>query len=233
MAVALDLITDALLDVGVASVGEPVSSDDANLGLSTLNSLLEDLSIQNLAIYTSYDSTYTFIPGKAMYTVGPGGDWTGPRPTEIDSGYVRYTGVDYPIEDIDQDRYNLIPIKTQPGLLPTVVLLQPTFPLASMTFFPVPMVGNTFIFSSNALLSSVANLVTALSLPPGYYRMLRLNLAVELAERYGRTLSPTKLRQAATSLGNIKRQNKRSPIARFDGALLGGSSSYMQIIAGY
>lgn len=232
MSTALDLITDALLELGVVAVGETVSSEDANLGLTTLNSLLEDLSIQNLAIFTSYDSTYTFIPGKAVYTVGPGGDWTGLRPTEIDSAFVRYTGVDYPIEDIDQSRYNLIPIKTQPGILPTVVLLSATFPLATMTFFPVPSVGNTFIFSSNAFLTAAATLVTVLSFPIGYYRMLRLNLAADLAGRYGRTLSPNTLRQAATALGDIKRLNKRSPIARFDGALLGGSSSYTAIIAG-
>jgi hypothetical protein len=62
---------------------------------------------------------------------------------------------------------------------------------------------------------------------------MRLNLAVELAGRYGRTLSPVRLRMASTSLGDIRRLNKRTPVARFDEAILQSGSSYTRIIAGY
>lgn len=232
-ATALDLITDALLEIGVASVGESVPSEDANLGLSTLNSLLEAWSTQNLNVYASVDATYTLVPGQATYTVGLSGNFNGPRPLSVeDSAYVRYQGNDYPVDLIDNDRYNAIPVKSQSGILPDVVQFNPAYPLATFTFFPVPTQAITFTFTSNVLFTSTLTLATVLTLPPGYYRALRLNLALELAQRYGRQLGAQTLKLAATSLGDLKRANKRTPISRCDETLLSRGSSYTAIIAG-
>jgi hypothetical protein len=52
MATALDLITDALIELGVVAVGETVSAEDSVLGLSALNSMLDGWNTQNLTIYT-------------------------------------------------------------------------------------------------------------------------------------------------------------------------------------
>lgn len=233
MTVALDLITDALIELGVVAVGETVSAEDSVLGLAALNSMLDGWNTQNLTIYTSVDATYTFVPGQASYTIGPAGNFNGVRPVSLMSLYVRYQGVDFPIVEIDQDTYNLIPIKTQPGILPEVINYSPNFPLGTMTFWPVPSLALPVTFSTNSLLAGPATLQTTLNFPQGYYRAMRLNLAVELAGRYGRTLSPVTLRMASTSLGDIRRLNKRSPVARFDEALLSPGSSYTRIIAGY
>ena len=233
MAAALDLITDALIELGVVSVGEPISPEDSTIGLSALNAMLDGWNTQNLTIYATYDATFAFVPGKASYTIGPAADWVGLRPVSLISQYVRYNGVDFDVQSIDQEIYNLIPIKAQPGILPEVVLLNESYPLAQMTFWPVPNQALNFTYSTNSLLTQPATLQTVLSLPPGYYRAMRLNLTVELAGRYGRQLSPVTLRMAATSLGDVRRLNKRTPIARFDEALLQGGSSYTRIIAGY
>lgn len=233
MAAALDLITDALIELGVVAVGEAVSAEDANLGLSALNSMIDGWNTQNLTIYSSYDATFTLVPGQATYTVGPSGNWNGARPVSLISQYVRYNGIDYPVQQVDQETYNLIAIKTQPGILPEVVNFNTGYPLATMTLWPVPNTALSFTFSSNALLAQPATLQTVLSLPPGYYRAMRLNLAVELAGRYGRQLSPVTLRMASTALGDVRRLNKRTPLSRFDDAILTSGSSYTRIIAGY
>jgi hypothetical protein len=233
MTVALDIINGALIELGVLAVGETASAEDSALGLSALNDMLDGWNTQNLTIYATYDATFTFVPGQATYTIGPAGNWNGLRPVSLVSQYVKYQGVDFPIEQIDQETYNLIPIKTQPGILPQFVLFNESFPLGTMTFWPVPNTANTFTLSSNQLLTEPATLQTTLSMPPGYYRAMRLNLAVELSGRYGRTLSPVTLRMASTSLGDLRRLNKRTPVARFDEALLQSGSSYTRIIAGY
>jgi hypothetical protein len=233
MTTALDLITGALVELGVIAVNETVSNEDSTLGLMALNDLLDDWNTQNLTIYATYDATFTFVPGKATYTIGPAGDWSGLRPVSLVSQYVRYNGVDFPIEPIDQETYNLIPIKSQPGILPQFLLFNESFPLGQMTFWPVPNTALPFTFSTNSLLTQPATLQTVLSFPPGYNRALRLNLAVELAGRYGRQLPMTTLKMAATSLGDLRRLNKRSPVARFDEAILRGGSSYTRIVAGY
>lgn len=232
MTTALDLITDTLIELGVLAVGETASPEDANIGLTTLNSMLDGWNTQNLTIYATYDATFAFVPGQATYTIGPSGNWNGLRPVSLISQYVRYQGVDYPIEQIDQQTYNLIPIKTQPGILPQFVLFNESYPLGQMTFWPVPNTNNSFVLSTNSLLTQPATLQTVLSFPSGYYRALRSNLVVELAGRYGRQLLPSTLKIAATSLGDIRRLNKRTPVARFDEAILQSGSSYTRIIAG-
>lgn len=230
---AVSLIADALIELGVISVGETPSPEDSSIGLTALNDMLDGWSLQNLTIYTSVNYAYAFVPGKANYNIGPGGDFNGVRPVSLISQYVTFQGIDYPIEAIDQDTYNLIPLKTQPGVLPQYINYSPSFPLGRMDFWPVPNQALTFTFSTNYVLTGPATLQTTLSFPPGYYRAMRLNLAVELAGRYGRTLSPVALRLAATSLGDVRRLNKRTPVARFDEAILQSGSSYTRIIAGY
>lgn len=233
MAAALDLITDALIELGVVSVGEAVSSEDANIGLTALNDMIDGWNTQNLTVYTSVDATYTFVPGQSTYTIGPSGNFNGPRPVSFMSLYVRYQGFDYPIEQIDQDTYNLIPLKSQPGILPEVMNYSAGFPLGIMQFWPVPNQALSLIFSTNSPLTGFATLQTVFAYPPGYKRAMRLNLTVELAGRYGKQLSPVTLRMAATSLGDVRRLNKRTPISRYDESLLRGGSSYTRIIAGY
>ncbi len=42
----LDVITDALIDLGVQQAGEPVSAEDADLGLRRLNALASALNLE-------------------------------------------------------------------------------------------------------------------------------------------------------------------------------------------
>jgi hypothetical protein len=80
-----------------------------------------------------------------------------------------------------------------------------------------------------AAVSEFAGLSTAISLPPGYRRMLVKNLAVDLAPSYEKEVSSALYEAAVEAKAVVKRANRRLVDMCFDpGALVqgGGGLTY-------
>lgn len=232
--VALDLIKSSMRLVNAIAVGETPSAAETQDSLRVLNDLLETWSTENLTVYSSQDQVFTFTPGQATYTIGPAGNFNGVRPISIESGYSRYQSIDYPLTAIDSDRYNLIPLKTQPNIIPVFMHYNPAFPLGTVTFWPVPMQATQVTLTSNLQFTEVAGAATVLSYPPGYSRALRYSLAVDLASEFGLPLLDQVVQIARSSKAAIKRVNKRIPVAISDPALIGNDmTSYANFIGGF
>lgn len=222
MTTAQDTIAGALRLLGVVGPGQPVSSDDSATMLALLNEFLEDLSTQNLAIFTPVDQTFALVPGVSSYTVGPSGTFVGFRPIQIDTVRVLYQTIIYVIDMMDRDRFNAIPYPGQTGILPLEWNYDATATNGTLNIWPIPTTAMPIILTQNQQLAQIPTLATVLTFPPGYARMLRYNLAKEAQDEYGKQLSPTALQIAAKSLGDCKRANLTPAIANFDPALLGG-----------
>jgi hypothetical protein len=67
---ALDIITGAFLNINSYSPGETLAQSDANVGLSTLNDLLDSLSNDEAFVYTQQETIFNWINGQYQYTVG-------------------------------------------------------------------------------------------------------------------------------------------------------------------
>lgn len=238
--VALDLINAAMRIAGVGDPNTALSAEDAQIGLDSLNEMLDDWSLQNLAVFSLLGSTYNLVSGQASYTVGPDvlADFNGVRPVQIENMRIRYNSIDYPIRQITNDDYNLIPYKTQAGPLPWVVYYNPTFPLAMLTFWPVPNQVLPIFFPMNERLVTAALASTVMVLPPGYKRAIQFNLAVDLCDIYNRDVPPGVEKRAIRSLADVKRANIKPQEIGVDAALhgIGGpgsfGSNYANFIAG-
>jgi len=217
--IALDLIKSSLRLINAIAVGETPSASESQDSLMVLNDMLESWSTQNLAVFASQDQTFTFVPGVAAYTIGTGGTFSGTRPIQIESAYTRYQTVDYPVIQIDDDRYNLIPLKSQPGPIPCYVRYDASFPLATLTFWPVPSQATTVTLTSGVQFTALANTAALVVYPPGYSRAIRYCLAVDLAAEFGLPVPQIVIDVAKASKATIMRVNKRSPIAMFDPAI--------------
>jgi hypothetical protein len=79
MTTALDIVTGALQNINVIAAGEPVSSQDAQIGLTALNDLLESLSNDENFVYTQVETVFPWVAGQFQYSVGNyvGGTFTG------------------------------------------------------------------------------------------------------------------------------------------------------------
>lgn len=189
----LDLITGAMRKTGQYAPGEAITAADANDALDVLNALLDSLSNESKLTFDSTENIVTLTPGQAIYTVGAGGQINVPRPLQITDAYSRLTtsasSVDFPCGIRDLADYASIGLKLQPGPWAKWVFYNPTFPLGTLYFWPVPTQTVEFHFWTTGLLNFVS-LTQQLTLPQGYYNFLQFKLAEMLCIDYGVPISP-------------------------------------------
>lgn len=222
MTTALDLITDALVTVKALARNEPATSTMSAVGLRRFNEVMESLSIQNLAVYSTLQTTFPLVAGTASYTIGPSGAVVAPRPPFLQTAFVRYQGTDFPVEVHTEQEYALLSLKSQPGI-PQWLIYDPAYPNGVIVLWPVPDQAATMTIYQNTAFAPAATVFASFAMPPGYSRMVRLMLAWELSTDYP-GLSAGELEKlqadAAGALALVKRNNKKPMLLRSDVAQL-------------
>lgn len=228
---ARDIIADALLTLGVYGPGETISAADAAQGLTSLNDMLDSWSNESLTCYAILEQHFTLQVGVPSYTIGTGGVINQTRPLRILDGPGTAYMMDpqqnrYPIDVVPQDQWNLISSLMADSNVPDTLFYDPQFPLGILNFYPTPNIGWVAYWDSYLQLSEFSNLFSSVNLPPGYNLALKKNLAVFLKPYFQTTqLDPLVIKQAAESLGNIKRTNMRSNVAVYDPEIVSHAQS--------
>jgi hypothetical protein len=93
---------------------------------------------------------------------------------------------------------------------------------------PICSAANTLVLYTWVQLVNGLTLTTELAYPPGYERMLRYNLARDLAPEFGRAVPDDILRIAKSSKSVLKGTNSVTPILRIDS----GGNSHWDIYSG-
>ena len=70
MTTANELIIGALARAGSYTPGEPLSAYDVANALETLNDMLDSWSTDEISVFASSESIFTFVPGQYQYTIG-------------------------------------------------------------------------------------------------------------------------------------------------------------------
>lgn len=217
---ASDLIKSAMRLNGTIATGEPPTSEEANDGLAVLNDMLENWSTEKLSVWGAANESFPMAPGQATYTIGVGGNFNTTRPVRIAAAYNTFSGVDFPIESITQEEYNLINLKSMQQPVVEKLLYVNDFPLGLITLWPVPNQAGPLVLTTDRVLASPVTLATLLSGPPGYLKALRYCLAIELASEFGIETSPTVRQVAADAKADYKRANIMDVTMRCDDALV-------------
>lgn len=220
MTLASSIIQDALQEIGVIDGSEAPGADDEARMLRIMNALLDSWNIQNLIVYVQNNYTYNLIANQAAYTIGAAANFAGPRLTGISDAFVTYQSVDYPLVIIDDQQYNDIPLKTQTAIIPLYINFAAYMPLSRVTLWPVPsqILPITLLANQFAITTPVVG-TTDLIWPPGYDRAFVKCLAVEASPIFGKEASPTLVQLMTSAMKVLKRQNKRTPVLRYDPAL--------------
>ena len=128
------------------------------------------------------------------------------------------------------DEWARTTLKTLQSTLPQQFYYNPTFPLGTLTLWPVPVsppAPLTGVLYAPEQIGEFTALNTVIDLPPGYRRMIVKGLAVELAASYQRNLAPELVQAAIDSEYIVKRSNVRLNEMSFDSSVLdGGSHGY-------
>lgn len=214
MATIGDLAILALKDIGVLASNESMPAQDGADALAAINSLIDQWAAERLMIYTVTRSTWTIVASTGQYTVGSGADVNIARPVFLDDQAVRYQDTslspttEYKLKKLTEHGWQQVPLKTQESDQPSWWYYNPTFANATLDLWPVPTSSTLegVIYHPTAV-SEFAALTTAVSLPPGYRRMIVKNLAMELAPSYGQAVNPLLMTQARESKARVKEAN--------------------------
>lgn len=223
MAAVRDLITGALRLIGAIDPGEALDGQSGQDALQVLNELIESLNLEhglNPTGLRRIDATTT--ANQAVHTIGSGGNWDTARPIVIESAFVTVSGGEYEVEVISDSEYAEIPIKGMPGI-PRKLFYDPEYPLGKAYLWPKPSAAFAMALWAWDSLPTYTTVGDTILLPPGYARMLRFNLACELAPDYAKAPSPYVLQEAVESKAALKRVNLSTPIMGVDEAFLQGN----------
>ena len=221
---ASDIINGSLRLIGVLAEGEVPSAETSQDALVAMNQMIDSWNTERLAVYSTQDQVFNWLPGSKTKTLGPSGDFVGNRPILVDDAtYFRdpASGISFGIKLINQQQYDGIAVKTVTSTYPQVMWVNMEYPNITMTVYPVPTKTLEWHIISVDELTQPATLSTTLAFPPGYLRAFRYNLACELAPEFGVEPSPTVQRIAMTSKRNLKRINNPDDIMSLPYSIVG------------
>lgn len=209
------------------------TSGAAGVGVSQVASTLADvgnffpagtfvLAFNNVAHTITMSANATQTGTENFYYTTPG-NFGIPRPNNPTGAFTRITsgntGLDYYCDIKSNEEWIQIGYKGVPGPWPTALYCDASYPYANYYFYPVPSQAGELHLWTDVLLQGFPLLTSAFNLPPGYARLLKLGMALELWPEYKKAeLLPTWLeKQFAGAKALIEAKNqKKQGIATYD-----------------
>lgn len=195
---------------------------DFNAQLPPGTTVLSFNAVAN-TVTMSANALSTVNPAETFtYTVP--GNFVIPRPLRVTRAFTRITtpgtgGLDYPI-DVDEtgDKYAAIGLKGIPGPWPILLWYNPTYPYGNIYCYPNPQQGGALHLWTDTIFADFTNPTQLISLPQGYARAIKKNLALELVPEYGK-IGSTRLSllqgQARDAIEKIKKLNSTPAVQAF------------------
>lgn len=171
----------------------------------------------------------TASPGAQQIAYTIPGDFKTERPLRITQAFTRITtqgsGLDYPIDLIDQGAYSRIGFKAIAAPWPISLWYNPTIPLGELWFYQNPSGGGEVHLYTDTILSNLAGLTSQVVMPQGYNRYLKRKLARELAPEFGANWTTQMEKLAKEAEDYVRSLNSVPvPVSRYDGELTQGAA---------
>lgn len=221
-----DLIKSSLRLIGAIATGETPTSDEQADALVVLNDILESWSNNGFLIYEKKRETFSLVASQQSYTFGTGGDFNSARPVQILEVNSKDGDIETPMKILTDSEWAAVSDKTITAENPYYVYASGTYPTETLSVWPVPTSTNSLVIHSLKPLTAFSAVGDTVSLPPGYARALKYNLALELAPEYGKPIDPTITVIANESKADLQRQNINPVYMTPDTYGIGGGSRY-------
>jgi len=93
MATPIDIISNALKDIGALASGETPTPEETQDAFYTLNELLDQWSNEDMMIFYKTEIVFPITPGQTQYTIGPGGQVGASITGSITGNILTVTGI--------------------------------------------------------------------------------------------------------------------------------------------
>lgn len=231
MSTANDLIKSALRLIQVMSPGESLGGSDAADALVVLNNLLDSWRLDRNLVYSIDRTVFTgIVAGTAQYSIATGGTIAIERPIKIEAAsWLDNTDSSNPLEipiHVAQsyEEYQDIAIKSVSTTHTWILYYEPEVTTGQIFLYPKPSDAtyDLVLYTWNVL-GQLSTGATTVTFPPGYERMIRYGLAVELAPEYGKMASPQIFATLEEARNAIERINAPPAHTEFEAAVGGRS----------
>lgn len=228
---ALDIINNSLRVLQVASPDVVLTAAEASNALDTLNLMIDSWSNEPMMINHVVKDSLILTPGQAQYTIGTSGNINTDRPIQIESSTITISNSELPLSIVSYDDWAVIRLKTI-SAYPDTLYFDTAYPLGIINLYPVPSTATTLTLYSLKPFTKFTDLTSIFSLPPGYARAMKYQLAIELAPEYQTSAGPDVIALAQAAKAGIKRVNKRTITMQLDPMLAGTSTGRYNVYRG-
>lgn len=234
MTTALTMITDSLMELGVLAEGDTPTAAQTDSALRTMNRILALFSNdQSFSPFANHETRA--LTGESSFTIGPTGGVATLQPIRIDTATVDRDGITYPVDVVDNQKWDSIVYKLAPGAMTKVVWYEATSPNGILHVWPISS-GCTLNLRVINLVVTFANLSTVLTMPLGYEEAIMSMLAVRLSPQYpAGVLSPVTVQAAKAAMKLISNTNNVVPTMQMPSGLpgIGGGFSIGGFLGGH
>lgn len=216
----LDVIRDALVELGTVAAVDTVSPEDSELGLNRFNALLDEWNTDRQTVYRTTFERFTITANLQPHTIGPSGaTWTvSQRPESIESAnLVLNTSTPPVLMPITLRDAEWWAAQTVPGIstsIPTDLYYDPAWGNGNVYLWPVPTVAYEIELWLRLVLDSDLALTDTFTMPPGYRKALTLTLAEDLAAPMRAQAAPSTVEAARQARARIFANNTTIPSLR-------------------
>jgi hypothetical protein len=191
------LFTDAARMIGVIASGESLNTDEAADGLIVLNKLVDSWSAEQIP-----------LPQLTLQSVSlSGATATLTRPLKIKAAAAVNGNFSQPVEIASAERWAEIVDHARSGGFPDRLYCDYAYPTSNI--YAWPSATCTLQLHCYMPLTVFATAGTSIDLPPGYARGLTMNLALDLAELFGRPVTQSLFSSAQAAKQGIIATNAR------------------------
>lgn len=211
----LDLVKAALREIGIINAVDEPSAEDADFALGLLNRIVDNINAERGQVYADALLSDTLTPALSPHTIGPvGATWTvAQRPVAIYAASLVNGTTRTPLRVFTGLEHWSGLVDPETSGTPTELSYVAEWPLGACYFYPVPDAALTVELYARVVLSAF-DLMTTITLPPGYQDAYILTLAEALTPAFGQAaqLSQMTVRNAAKARARIEANN--APSAR-------------------
>lgn len=183
---AYEIVEKARRELGIHSAQEPLSNDELQEGLKTLNMMLKAWQAEGAIYSLMTEGTHTLSQGDYDITFGSGGDVT-TVPFDITDIRITRNSIDTPMTEMSRDEYNALPVKSNQG-----------FPLnwfydrqrsgGTLYVWPAPdSTAGTLKFTYRRIINDMDVNADDIDLPQEWYEAVIFNLAERMIPEYGKS----------------------------------------------
>jgi hypothetical protein len=239
-----DLITHAAREGNILEAGQPaLPGEEAQFLTDRLVMMVDSWNLDPTLVPWYQQQIFSLVPNQQSYLIGPNApDWNAPRPIRLDPDATNLIltsatpNVRLPLAVLTVEQWANISIPSLAITFPQGCYLDRSvvtgtnngspYTASRISVWGVPTSVNQIeLFYWWAM--TVGALNAPVTIGPGYFRALMLNLAVEAADAYERDPRPGTVRKAAEALAKIRALNAPDMTMHPDPGMPGSKGRYL------